>query len=274
MRQLFLALCLALLAPLPAAAQATDTLADIRQELQVLLVEIQRLNRELSTTGGAGGGVEGGSLLERVDLIEAELARLTAKTEELEFRIDQVVRDGTNRIGDLNFRLCELEPGCDIATLPDTPTLGGGPAPETPSAPVAPPAGDGGAELAMGEQADFDRAKAAFDAGDFADAAAQFQRFTETYLGGPLAGEAHFWRGRALDEQEQTADAARAYLESFSGSPDGPRAPAALYRLGLSLDTLGQRAEACVTLGEVSSRYPGTRQARQAEEARARLSCQ
>jgi hypothetical protein len=40
----------------PALAQdRTQTLADIRQELSVLYVELQRLGQELNTTGGAGG---------------------------------------------------------------------------------------------------------------------------------------------------------------------------------------------------------------------------
>ncbi|MEO0761253.1 MAG: tol-pal system protein, partial [Pseudomonadota bacterium] len=36
-----------------AVAQDAETLADIRQEMTVLYVEVQRLRRELSTTGGA-----------------------------------------------------------------------------------------------------------------------------------------------------------------------------------------------------------------------------
>jgi hypothetical protein len=39
--------------PLGAAAQDDQTLADVRQELTVLNVEIQKLRRELSTTGTA-----------------------------------------------------------------------------------------------------------------------------------------------------------------------------------------------------------------------------
>ena len=74
----------------PVAAQAQDaqTLADVRQELTVLNVEVQKLRRELSTTGGASVAVTGGSVLERVNAMESELQRLTSKTEELENRIN------------------------------------------------------------------------------------------------------------------------------------------------------------------------------------------
>ena len=130
---------LSVLTALPVAAQSqAETLADIRQQLSVLYVEVQRLNRELSTTGGvAGGAGTSGSALQRIDAMEAQLQSLTAHTEELEFRITSVVRDGTNRIGDLEFRLCELESDCDIAQLGETSTLGGGALPAAPTpAPV------------------------------------------------------------------------------------------------------------------------------------------
>ena len=74
---------LALLVPGAAHAQQ-ETLADIRQELSVLYVELQRLRGELNTTGAPSGSGGGGSVLSRVDAIEAELRRLTSATEELE----------------------------------------------------------------------------------------------------------------------------------------------------------------------------------------------
>jgi len=261
-------LLLAGLSGSPVAAQ-DQTLADIRQELTVLFVEVQRLKRELSTTGAAGANV-GNDTLQRVDLIERELRRLTSKTEELEFRISSVVRDGTNRVGDLEFRLCELEAGCDIAALGETPMLGGEISavalPDTEAQPDD-------TELAVGEQADFDRAVAALDAGDYQSAATQFATFTATYIGGPLSAEAHFLRGEALTGLGDTPAAARAYLNSFSGEPHGRRAPDALVRLGVSLGALGQVTEACVTLGEVAARFPGAVQVAQAEAERQQLGC-
>ena len=128
---------LSLLATPVVAQDRTQTLADIRQELTVLYVEMQRLKRELSTTGGAGSNLSGTNALDRLNSMEAELARLTASTEQLTNRVDSVVRDGTNRIGDLEFRLCELETGCDIGSLGETTTLGGGALPAATSPAVS-----------------------------------------------------------------------------------------------------------------------------------------
>lgn len=275
-----LALALALgigIAAAPASAQSDETLADIRQELSVLFVEIQRLKRELVTTGGASGLAGGGSILDRVDAIEGELQRLIAKTEQLENRIDRIVRDGTNRIGDLEFRLVELEGG-DVSQLGETTTLGGEQLPA-----VAGGAGSGGgsgasdsggAELALGEQRDFDAAVASYEAGDLAAAAEAFRIFTETYPGGPLTADAHFLRGASHAALGEDAAAARAYLEAFSVAPAGPRAPDALVGLGTALGRLGQIEEACVTLAEVGFRFPGSAAVADAEAERRRLTCQ
>ncbi len=289
MRPFLIAALFAVLPVAPVLAQdRAATLADIRQELTVLYVEIQKLKRELSTTGGVNVNLAGTNTLERVNQMEAELQRLTAATEQLSNRVDTVVSDGTNRIGDLEFRLCELEAGCDIASLGDTPTLGGGALPAV-AAPVAQtPAPEGGTalgglaagsvdtsgmELAVAERDDFDRARAAYEAGDWQGAADQLQRFTDTYQGGPLTGLAHLMRGEALQKLGMTSSAARAYLESYSGTPDGPTSPTALLKLGLALDGLGQSSEACITLGEVTLRFPASEASIEAQAARANMGC-
>ena len=261
------------------SAQNSETLADIRQELTVLHVEMQKLKRELSTTGTAGSATGGGSLLERVDSIESELRRLTSKTEDLQFRVERVVKDGTNRVGDLEFRLVELEGG-DVSNLSETTTLGGGEAPTatapapTPveQAPVTPT--EDAPELAVGEEADFNAARAALEAGEFDSAAEKFKAFNEVYPGSPLSSKAQIAYGAALEGQGDLTGAARAYLAAFSQNPNGSDAPEALYRLGTGLGRLGQTSEACVTLGEVGLRFPGGAPAEKAAQERTRLGCQ
>jgi TolA-binding protein len=51
-------------------------------------------------------------------------------------------------------------------------------------------------------------------------------------------------------------------------------APEALYQLGKSLGALEQRQEACVTLGEVATRFPTSPFVPQASSERAALNCQ
>jgi tol-pal system protein YbgF len=256
--------------PLPALAQDQQTLADIRQELTVLHVEIQRLNRELSTTGAPSTNLAGTSVLDRVAAIEMELQRLTAQTEQLEYRINRIVADGTNRIGDLEFRLVELEGG-DIAALGETSTLGGdveGGGAETPTAQTGPTE-----ELAVGERADFDAAKAALESGSYQEAADKFAAFNAAYPGSPLAAKADFHRGKAMDGLGDTREAARAYLASFTGDAVGPMAPEARFELGAALGRLGPMDQACITLSEVGARFSGNETVAKAEAEMARLGC-
>ncbi|MCV2867962.1 tol-pal system protein YbgF [Defluviimonas sp. WL0002] len=269
-------------AALPAAAQDAETLAELRSELMRLAQDLQSLRSELVTGGQTAMQSAGGtSALDRMNAMEAEIVRLTARTEELQNRIDRVVTDGTNRIGDLEFRICELEEGCDVSNMPITGMLGGSagagavaaPAPST--APAASAAANGGTpELAISEKADFERAKAALDGGEYQAAADQFAAFSQTYPGSPLMGDAQFLRGEALAGLGDTSGAARAYLDAFSGAPDGPKAPAALLRLGAALGILGQVQEACVTLGEVPRRFPQSQEAAEAASTMQSLGCQ
>lgn len=260
-----------------AAAQQGETLADIRQDLAVLTVELRKLRSELNTTASSSLAI-GGSALDRITAIESELQRVTAKAEELEFRIGRVVKDGTNRIGDLQFRLCELEPGCDIGKLGETDPLGGDAVPAATLAQTPPkPATDAlpfEGELAVSEEADFRAALDALDGGDFSGAELLFAQFRETYPMGPLEASALVGEGRALEGLGDTREAARRYLAAYSGFPDASVAPEALWRLGDSLAALGSVEEACITLGEVGARYPGASAVAQAEASRQKLGCQ
>ena len=262
MRWLF---ALTLLLPLPAFAQDAQSLADVKAELAQLAAQFLTLKQELVSTGAATDGSAGGDALQRLDAIEAALTKLTAKTEAVELKVNAVVSDGTNRIGDIEFRLCELTKGCDPSTLPVTPDMGalagGAAAPAAPDPAVSTtpvPAPSDGVELAVNEKADFDRAKAALDAGDVAGAADLFKTYAQSYPGGPLVPQADIYRGDALAQTGDTANAARAYLDAFSANQTGPLAGQALIKLGQALGKLGQGPEACVTLAEVGKRFPGS----------------
>ncbi|MBC6406680.1 MAG: tol-pal system protein YbgF [Rhodobacteraceae bacterium] len=271
-----------------------QTLADIRQRLALVYLDVRRLQRELSTTTLPQGGIAGSTLIDRVNALEKELQNLTARAEQIEYRIDDLVREGSRRIGDLAFRLCELEEGCDISVenfdvylgsalpgageerppigintrvLPESPEL---PAVLPPPATAEPSAAG---EMAIGEEQDFQAATDALVARDFITADRAFAAFVETYPGSPLEGEAYLRRGQALEEQGIFVEAARSYLEAYSGDPTGPIAPEALYRLGVALGTLEQGAEACSTLAEVGRRHPYSPFVERAQARMGQLNC-
>lgn len=266
------AFVLAMALPFAAAAQQQETLADIRAQLSSLYIDVQNLRSEMSASGALTGGVSGGSTLDRLNTIEAELQRLTSKSEELEFRINRITEDGTRRIADLEFRLCELEESCDIANLGLGTTLGGVdsaasvPTPQSQSEPMP--------ELAVGESSDFALAETALADGNFQSAVDQLASFVDKYPGGPLNARAHYLRGEALESLGDMTNAARAYLDSFSVDQSGATAPDALFKLGYSLGAIGQVQDACITLAEVNARFGGTDAGADALAAMQSLSCQ
>lgn len=269
---------LTLVIALPMGAMAQDdqaqTLADIRLELGNLGAQIQGLKLELQTKGQAETGITDATpILQRIDLLEQELRRVTGSVEKTQFEIKRIVEDGTNRIGDLNFRVTELEGG-NILKIGETPPLGTGESQSAsvdgfktvrpklrprnvayqPPVPEVEPIPD--VEVVETEQSMFDAALASYYAGDYRLASDKFSTFLTRFPQGPRTGEAAFWRGESLAAQGDWNLAARSYLDSFSGAPEGTKAPEALYRLGVSLGRLGQTREACLTLNEIGSRYP------------------
>nr|WP_038076069.1 tol-pal system protein YbgF [Thioclava pacifica] len=272
-----LLLSAAVLAAAPVLAQDANraqTLADIKTELGQLQSEIDSLRQELKASGAAGLQKAGGdSALQRMDSMELSLSHLTDRVEELENRINRVVADGTNRVGDLEYRVCEMEDGCDISSLGMTKPLGGGAAGSAPSVTSPAPDASTGPDLAINEKSDFDAGKKAYDAGDYASAADLLTTFKQTYPGSPLTGDAMYYRGLALQQQGDTAGAARSWLDGFSADPSGARAGDNLLSLGKALGQLGQTNEACTTLGQVGVRFPGSSAASEAQTARQSLGC-
>lgn len=253
-----------------------ETLADLRAETEALGAEIARLRTELVRGDGAEDRRIEGDTLERIDRIEAALSRLTAQTEELEFRIRRIVSDATNRLGDIEFRLVELEGG-DVTELGRTPPLGGldlslpdgivaAPSPE-------PAPGNDGPLMAADERRAFEAA-AAFLQDERPDEAAEaLAAFIDAYPGGPMTAEAQLLLGAAHSARGAYGDAARAYLNLFTADPHGPRAPAALLALGEALSDLGETSEACVMFDELSIRFPDSEEAARGRDFFARLNC-
>ncbi|MCZ0962129.1 tol-pal system protein [Paracoccus benzoatiresistens] len=263
---------LAVTVALPAAAQE-PTLADLRAELTDLRGQLQSLRSELVASGAAGFQAAGGdAAIDRMNAMEQRLARLTDRTEQLQNRIDRIVADGSRRIADIEFRLCEMDEGCDLAAL-TMQDLGRAGSPVPNLGPATPQAGGAPGPAAAGEQADFDAAKQVMATGDFRRAADMFGAVAEAHAGGALTAEALFLRGAALDSSGDTKGAAAAWLEGFAADPDGPRAAESLLGIARVIADEGDPTAACLYLAEIPARFPGTPFAIEAETRLSRLAC-
>jgi tol-pal system protein YbgF len=251
------------------AQENKKTLADIRQDLNILYVEVLKLRRELSTTQTSSlTSNNEASVLERLDGMEQELRRLTSETENLEFRVNGIVSDGTNRVRDLEYRLVELEGG-DISQIDYATTLGG----VLENSPDDKFEENSEPELAIGEKADFENAQSALSEGRFEDSLSLFERFLENYPDSPLSASIIIARGNAFEGLGEIKKAARAYLNSFSLYEDSPVAPEALTLLGNALVSLGQTDAGCQTLAQVLMRFPGSDFSLEAEKMMSELQC-
>lgn len=273
-RRAVTALALMATVALPAFGQQ-PSLADLRSELSGLRKQLQSLRTEMVASGQAGFQAAGGdSAIDRMNAIEQRLVQLTDRTEQLQNRINRIVEDGTRRIGDIEFRLCEMDETCDLAAL-TTPELGGlaqGGANVPPTLPPQVLPGSNGA-ASESERADFDAANAALNAGDFERAADLFGQVADKHAGGPLTAEALYLRGAALDSAGRSKDAASAWLESFAANPDGKRAAESLLGLARVIAADGDPVAACLYLGEIPARFPGTDSAAEAERRMVVVGC-
>ena len=142
------------------------------------------------------------------------------------------------------------------------------PAKATPlTSPLAGPA------VTAAEKADFDRAQEVLGQGDFRRAADLFAAIAQTHAGGPLTAHALFLRGAALDAAGDLEGAGIAWLESFAANPNGPQAADALLGLSRAMSAKGGPQEGCFYLQEITSRFPGTPQAAEAEKRIAATDC-
>jgi tol-pal system protein YbgF len=265
LRSTLFSLALLATASMAVGQDNTRNLADIRSELGFLSSQIQGLRSELAETGAAQSTTSSGPALMRVDAIENELRVLTGQVEELQFRIEKIAKDATNRVGDLEFRLTELEGG-DAATIGATRPVGGEATSVSNDVPD-------GVELTVIEKSDYEAALATLNAQDFELAAQQFDTFIATFPGGPLTSGAQFHKGEALEGLGDWKSAGRSYLDSFSSAPAGKTAPQALYKLGVSLSKLQKTEQACQTLSEVETRFPADAMVAPANQEMQSLGC-
>jgi predicted negative regulator of RcsB-dependent stress response len=102
------------------------------------------------------------------------------------------------------------------------------------------------------ERAQLQASSVLFDAGRYADAQAQFQKFLDANHGSSLAAAAQLGVAASLEAQNKLADAATAYRMVTTSYPNSAEALPAKFSLGSVLEAQGKATEAMGYFQEVA----------------------
>ena len=220
---------------------------------------------------------------QRFQDMERLIMQLTGQVERLQNQVQQLQQQLERQQADYDFRIQQLESGRGGGRPPAAPprpnpaprgeappsappTTTGGLSPgqsgdvrplgSTPSsgAPPAmaatPPAGGGTAEQLYGE------AQSAMRNGDYAAAEREFRNFMAKYPRHQLAGNAQYWLGETYYVRKDYSNAATAYANGFKNYRTSSVGPDNLLKLGMSLQATGKSADACIVYGQFNQVYP------------------
>lgn len=249
-----------------------------------------------SVTGGAGGAPS--NLAVRMETrfteLEDELRKVTGQFEELTFKINQVQTRLDKLVGDMDFRLSNLEktvpqamraqatPGFEGGVVPGP----GGVTTEHSSeegvlgilkAPVdkdgnpieAPKAAVGedaqGPQRGLGQQQallpegtpteQYEFALGLLRQADYSMAEKSFRAFIAANSEHNLAANAQYWLGETFYVRKDYTNAAVVFAEGYEKFTDGSKAPDNLLKLGLSLANIDETQQACKAFFELERRF-------------------
>jgi len=306
-RIVFAAALAALVLPGTALAQSrdrdlTDTVERLERQLQTLERTVYRdappPSAGTSSSGGSAGGSPSPAALSNLqitsDSLEEQQRRLTGQMEKLEFQVRQLNERMDRLVGDVDFRLREIEDAKGVSQ-----TSRGGGQPVAPTVPQSPGevtvqgAGNSGPKVfgtltesqlrdagvkssspaqtasasngttattvalpAGTPQDQYSYARQFLLKRDFANAEQALSAFVTANPEDALAGNAQYWLGETFYVRGDYQTAARTFAEGFQRYPDSGKAPDNLLKLGMSLAQLEQKSDACITLKKLRIEYP------------------
>ncbi|MEQ9641276.1 MAG: tol-pal system protein YbgF [Alphaproteobacteria bacterium] len=264
----------------PAALAQDRSLQTLQQTVERLQRDLADMQRQVyggqAPVGAPAGGANQAQAEVRLTSLENELRKLTGRIEQIDFQMRQLTTRLDKLVGDVDFRLQQLEAragtapavsdaGDDAAPRPST-AAGPVPSPSTPApAPATtattPPAATttalGPRTLPQGTPMQrYDFAFSLLRKSAFAEAAQAFREFVVAHPDDKLAGNAQYWLGETHFVRGQYEEAAVAFVDGYRRYPDSAKATDTLLKLGMTLRRLGQKQEACATFGELDRRFP------------------
>lgn len=198
------------------------------------------------------------NLLNQVEALKGEVARLRGAQEEMAHRLQQADQRQKDVLADYDLRLKETR---ELASRP-APVVAVAPrVAETTAPAVAVPAPDPEAETRT-----YEAALNLFRTGDHAGAVAAFNAFLNQYPSSPLAGNACYWQGLSHFAMADHKSAVAAQQRLLREYPQHGKVPDAMVSLARAQIQLGETENARQGLEQVIARYPATRSAELAKK--------
>lgn len=243
----------------PARAALFDD-DEARQRIELLKSRVDQLEGSLNqrlaaleSTVKSQGLVD---MLNDVEEIKADVAKLRGQYEVLSYELDQSQKRQRDLYLDLDGRLRKLETAAGTAAPAPNATAAGGPEggvqPGTGGGipPTATPA------AATGEQSAYDAALDQFKGGSYAAAVTSFQAFTRAYPRSALAPSAIYWAGNAQYALRDFRAAIATQRQLIATYPDSQKIPDAMLNVASCQVELGDTAGARRTLEDLVRKYP------------------
>lgn len=237
--------------------------AQIEQQTRDYDARLQRIEESIKNLGII-------QLLNQIDQLNAEIAKLRGQVEVMSNLDDQLTRRQRDFYLDIDTRLRKLE-----GLPPDTPagSTAGTTVPPAAVAAAVPPAPAlsvtaSSAARAQEERA-YDVGANAFKRGDYVAAIRAFQTFVKDYANSQLVSNAHYWMGISYFNLRDYGSARTTQDSLLKQFPDSAKAPDALLALASIYVEVGDNGSARNALEDVIAKYPASEAA---TKARTRLS--
>lgn len=179
------------------------------------------------------------ALLQEIEALKAEVARLRGQNELMEHRLESLGKRQNDFYLDLDRRIEELRK-------------------QQRTAAQAPPQPAAGAADPLAETRAYEEALEQFKAGNYDKAIAGFGDFLKAYPNSALAANAYYWSGYAHYAKKDCKSALEQQQRLVGSYPQSPKVPDALLNIASCQLELKDTAAAKKNLQDIVARYPGT----------------
>ncbi|MEN8751524.1 MAG: tol-pal system protein YbgF [Desulfobacterales bacterium] len=241
-----------------------DRLAAVEGQLARQKTQIEKYSQ---TSENKEQNIRGQTANLRIEIesMREQIGVINGRLEEIEYRVKQE-KDASgltelDRIKDdtrvMNSRITSIEQYLDMGGAAKPSAVKPAPA-KVPAARVP--------LSSLSEQALYDQAKQAFDAGELEKARQGFQEFTKRFPDSQNADNAQFWIGEIYYREKWYEKAIVEYQKVVEDYPKGNKIRSAMLKQGYSFLNIGDKANARLILKDLISKYPNTTEAQLATQ--------